>query len=64
MNRDPKNQFDISVVHTLANFQVTPKKLFLNILVNTNSLYICYPFDLFYSKCWFSTDRIKQRSRV
>ena len=25
---------------------------------------VCYPFDLCYSKCWFSTDRIKQRSRV
>ena len=29
-----------------------------------NSLYLCYPFDLWYSKCWFSTDIIKQRSCV
>ena len=25
---------------------------------------LCYPFDLCYSKCWFSTDKIRQRSRV
>ena len=24
----------------------------------------CYPFELFYFKCRFSTDRIKQRSNV
>ena len=26
----------------------------------SNNLNICYPFDLCYSKCRFSTDRIKQ----
>ena len=29
-----------------------------------NCLYTCYPFELCYSKCRFSTDRIKQRSSV
>ena len=27
-------------------------------------IYLCYPFDLWYFKCWFYTDRIKQRSHV
>ena len=27
-------------------------------------MYVCYPLDLCYSKCRFSTDRIKQRSNV
>ena len=35
-----------------------------NIPACTLFIDICYPFDLCYSKCWFSTDRIKQRSRV
>ena len=30
----------------------------------TGDIHTCYPFDLCYSKCRFSTDRIKQRSRV
>ena len=29
-----------------------------------SSMHVCYPFDLCYSKCRISTDRIKQRSRV
>ena len=33
-------------------------------LCRKDTEHLCYSFDLCYSKCWFSTDRIIQRSRV
>ena len=41
-----------------------PEKVEFQVFSVFTYCYKCYPFNLWYSKCWFSTDRIKQRSRI